>query len=133
MIRKMSYFTILVDDQDRALSFYTEKLGFEKLADESLGRGQRWLVVGPKDKTDVGLVLARADTQEKKEALGHQGGGHVLIVFQTNDCRKTYQELKSKGVEFIGTPEERPAGMSVIFRDLYGNQFDLLQPKGWGG
>ena len=131
MIRKISYITLLVDEQERALDFYTEKMGFEKHPENVVNKAARWLVVSPKGQTDFGLILQRADTDEKKAAIGNQGGGGVLMVVQTNDCVKTHKELKSKGVEFEGAPQERPWGMEVIFKDLYGNRFNLLQPKGW--
>lgn len=133
MIRKVSHITILVQDQDQALDFYTEKLGFETRQDEQLKNGLRWLVVGPKDQNDIGLVLLRADSKDGAAAVGHQGGDGVLLVFNTNDCLQTFKELKKKGVVFAGTPQERPWGMEVVFKDLYGNKFNLIQPKGWGG
>ena len=132
MIRKVSHITILVKDQDEALDFYIEKLGFEAQHDETLKNGNRWLVVGPKAQKDVGLTLLRADGKGSDEAVGHQGGDNVLLVFQTNNCLETYKALKGKGVEFIGSPQERPWGVEVVFKDLYGNRFNLLQPKGWG-
>jgi catechol 2,3-dioxygenase-like lactoylglutathione lyase family enzyme len=132
MIRKISHITILVKDQDEALDYYTEKLGFVVQADEKLGPGQRWLVVSPKGQDDFGLVLMRADREEDQVVVGKQAGSQVLLVVRTNDCKKTYEELKGRGVEFQGGPKEKPWGLEVVFTDLYGNKFDLLQPKGWG-
>jgi len=131
MIRKVSYVTILVKDQEEALDFYAEKLGFETQHDETSKNGTRWLVVGPKAQKDVGLTLLRAD-KSSTEAVGRQGGDDPLLVFQTNNCLETYKALKGKGVEFIGSPQERPWGVEVVFKDLYGNKFNLVQPKGWG-
>jgi catechol 2,3-dioxygenase-like lactoylglutathione lyase family enzyme len=131
MIRKMSHITLLVEDQETALDFFTEKLGFVKWDDDAIGEGHRWLVVAPKGQSDIGLVLLRADTEEKRNAIGNQAGGHVLMVLQTNDIKKTFGDMKGKGVEFEGNPQERAWGTEVVFKDLHGNRFELLQPKGW--
>jgi predicted enzyme related to lactoylglutathione lyase len=131
MIRKINYIILLVDEQERALDFYTEKMGFEQHPENTLNKAARWVVVAPKGPSDFGLILQRADTDEKKAAIGLQAGGGVLMIVQTNDCVKTHKDLKSKGIEFEGTPQERPWGMEVVFKDLYGNRFTLLQPKGW--
>ena len=131
MIRKISHMTILVDEQDKAQDFYVEKLGFEVCEDDDIAEAQHWVVVAPKGQSDVGIALLRADTEEKRNAIGHQAGDSIFMVLQTNDCRKTHQELKGKGVEFEGSPQERPWGMEVVFKDPYGNRFSLLQPKGW--
>ena len=133
MIRKISFITLLVEDQEQALDFYTEKLGFEKRQDDQLKNGIRWLVVGPKDQNDIGLVLLRADSKGSSDAVGHQAGDNVLLILHTNDCQQTFKDLKKKGVVFVGTPQERPWGLEVVFKDLYGNKFNLVQPQGWGG
>src|ERR1044071_4682686 len=115
MIRRMSHTSVLVLDQDRAKTFYTEKLGFEVRQDVKMGEGFRWLTLSPKGQPDVEIVLmpvrGGAMIPEEQAAqlrslveAGVLGGG----VFETADCQKTYEELKAKGVEFKQPPAQRP-------------------------
>ena len=138
MITGMSHATVWVLDQDRALAFYTEKLGFEVGADADIGDGARWLAVRAPKQPDVHVVLASPGPPMLSEedgkvirdlvAKGAMGAG----VLRTDDVRATYDELRAKGVEFIQEPAERPYGIEALFRDDSGNWFSLTQPKGWG-
>ena len=134
MIKRLSHATIFVDDQDEALEFYTEKLGFELRMDVKMG-GFRWLTVGARGQ-DLELVLMQPaagmmydeDTVRQIRDLvrkGALGAG----VFYTDDCRATYAELSARGVEFRGEPQERPYGIEAMFRDNSGNWYSLNQPK----
>jgi len=133
MINRLSHATLWVLDQDAALRFYTEKLGFEVRRDQSID-SFRWLTVGPPDQPDVQLVLlepgppmmdaASADQIRALVAKGAMGTG----VFATDDCRGTYEELKARGVEFLQEPTERFYGIEATFRDDSGNWFSLTQP-----
>ena len=134
MITKLSHATIYVLDYDKALDFYTRKLGFEVRADFPLENGFRWLTVGLKGQPGFELVLFRPGAYGRmdEEAAGHlravlerglMGGG----VFDTDDCRATYEELKSRGVEFVSPPAENPYGIEAIFTDGNGNWFSLTQ------
>jgi catechol 2,3-dioxygenase-like lactoylglutathione lyase family enzyme len=136
MNTKLSHVNLFVLDQDRAKSFYTEKLGFEVRNDVSMD-GFRWLTVGPKGQPDINVLLARPAppmfSAEDAEALrglvakGAMAGG----VIDTDDCRRSYEELKARGVEFIQEPAERPYGIEALFRDDSGNWFSLRQaPNG---
>ena len=125
-MNKIGHITLLVKDQDEALKFYTEKLGFQKRQDLPLGN-MRWVTVSPKDQTDIELTLVVADTEEKRRAVGKQAGDHVFLTLQTDDCRKEYKALKAKGVKFYGKPEVQQWGVDVVLEDLYGNLFDLVQ------
>ncbi len=133
MINRLSRVTILVRDQDEALSFYTEKLGLEKRADMTLGPGMRWLTVAPKGQTELEIVLQQPNPaihgEEGAKALLSRVGQGTTWVFTTDDCPKTYEELRSRGVNFRSPPQQRPYGMEAIFEDLYGNTFSLLQPS----
>ena len=133
MIQRMSHTSIYVLDQDDALEFYTKKLGFEVRTDATMG-DFRWLTVGPKEQTDLEIVLMpiRAGmtwneaTAKQVRALverGVFGAG----VFETPDCKKTYEELKRRGVEFMSPPQERPYGIEALFKDNSGNWFSLTQ------
>jgi catechol 2,3-dioxygenase-like lactoylglutathione lyase family enzyme len=137
MIRKLNHVNVFVLDQDRAKEFYTEVLGFEVRSDSVLD-GFRWLTVGPKDQPDLAILLAYpappmfspedAETVRALVAKGSLGGG----VFQTDDCRQTFEELSAKGVTFLQEPAERPYGIEALFRDDSGNWFSLTQSK-WAG
>jgi len=132
VINRLSHVAIHVLDQDRALRFYTEALGFEVRSDISLD-GFRWLTVGPRDQPDVALLLAvpappmftleDAQTVQALVAKGAFSGG----VLETDDCQATYEQLKASGVKFLQEPSERPYGVEAVFRDDSGNWFSLTQ------
>jgi catechol 2,3-dioxygenase-like lactoylglutathione lyase family enzyme len=131
MIKKVGHITILVKNQDQAAKFYTEKLGFVKREDTFFGEGMRWVTVSPKGQRGLGLTFVIADSKEKLRALGKQAGDHVFLTIETDDCLKDYVEMKARGVKFYGKPEVQPYGTEVVFEDLYGNLFDLIQrPRG---
>ena len=136
MIQKLSHATIYVSNQQEALEFYRDKLGFEVRTDAAFGEGFRWVTVSPKDQPDLEIVLmepkggfmfdqATADQLRALIAKGILGAG----VFNTEDCQATYEELKSRGVEFISPPEDKFYGIEAIFKDNSGNWFSLSQPK----
>lgn len=140
MITKMSHITIYVTNQQKALEFYTEKLGFEVRTDFTMEGGFRWLTVGLKDQPDLEIILMEPkpgmmfdeETARQLRSLvekGVLGSG----VFETPDCRKTYEELKKKGVEFKAPPEEKFYGIEAILKDNSGNWFSLTQRKNWKG
>lgn len=134
MITRLSVANIIVLDLDRAKRFYTETLGFEVRSDASMD-GYRWLTVGPKEQPDLDILLALpappmfspedAETLKSLVAKGVLGAG----VFGTDDCRATFEELRSRGVTFIQEPEERPYGTEALFRDDSGNWFSLTQRR----
>lgn len=130
MIQKMGHITLLVKDYDEAIKFYTEVLGFELIADNNFGNGQRWVSVAPVNQKEIRIVFVIADTAEKMERVGNAVADHVLLVLETDNCRKDYELLKSKGVNFYGEPENMPWGTEVVFEDLYGNRLDMLQIRG---
>ncbi len=136
MIKKLSHASSWVDHQDEARDFYVNKLGFEVRTDMTLD-GFRWLTVGPKDQPELELILMEPkagmmmdeETVKQLRALlkkGALGAG----VFYTEDCQKTYETLKARGVEFLAPPQERPYGVEALLKDNSGNWFSLTQPKG---
>jgi catechol 2,3-dioxygenase-like lactoylglutathione lyase family enzyme len=135
MITKLSHATVYVIDQDRAKEFYCGKLGFEVRTDATMG-SFRWLTVGPKTQPELELVLMKIAASPMADAdsiaalrklveSGVLGAG----VFTTDDCRRTYEELKEKGVVFASEPKEMPYGIEAVFRDDSGNFFSLTQRK----
>lgn len=139
MINALSHATIFVKDQDSAIEFYTKKLGFELRMDSTMA-GFRWVTVGPKDQKDLELVLMKPATgpmmdEETVEQIrtlldkGVFGAG----VFKTADCKATYEQLSSRGVEFLSEPQERPYGIEAVFKDDSGNWYSLTQPRPFEG
>jgi catechol 2,3-dioxygenase-like lactoylglutathione lyase family enzyme len=126
-MNKIGHVTLLVKDQDEALKFYTEKLGFQKRQDLEIAEKVRWVTVSPKGQSDLELTFVVADSEEKRRAVGKQAGDHVFLTLESDDCRKEYKALKAKGVKFYGKPEVQAWGVDVVFEDLYGNLFDLVQ------
>lgn len=139
MIKGLCIASVWVLDQDRAKEFYTEKLGFEVRNDMTMGQGgMRWLTVGAKDQPDVELTLMvpgppgldpeSAEALKKLISKGVMGAG----VLATDDVRGDYKLLKSRGVEFLQEPQERPYGTEALFRDDSGNWFSFTQPREGG-
>ena len=124
---KIGHITLLVKDFDEALSFYVSKIGFQKCRDDKFAEDMRWVTVSPKDQPDLELTFVLADTEEKLKALGKQAGDHVFMTVQTDDCKRDYETMKAKGVKFFGEPRKQMWGTEVVFEDIYGNLFDLIQ------
>lgn len=124
-ITKLTHVTIIVDDQDNALQWYTEKFGFVKVSDDSTTMpGYRWLTVSPAGQSGLEIVLFQARDDKERSWIG-QG---TLWVFQTDDCHQTCQTLEQQGVTILSPPQEMPWGTSATVADLYGNPINLLQP-----
>jgi uncharacterized glyoxalase superfamily protein PhnB len=119
--------TLLVDDYETAIAHYVEDLGFTLLEDTDLGGGKRWVRVAP-DADGTGLLLAVATTQQQREAIGRQAGGRVGFFLHTDDFAAVYSRLVSRGVEMTEEPRQEPYGRVVVFRDRYGNLWDLIEP-----
>ena len=124
---KIGHVTLLVKDFDEAAKFYVEKLGFMKRQDTKFLGDMRWVTVSPKDQPDLELTFVLADTEEKRNALGKQAGDHVFMTLETDDCLRDYQTMKARGVKFYDEPTEQAWGVEVVFEDLYGNPYDLVQ------
>ena len=136
MITKLSHATIYATNLDEAYKFYTEKLGFEVRMDVTMDNGFRWLTVGPKTQPELelvlmepkgGMMLDEATAKQLRELIekGAMGTG----VFDTDDCQATYETLKSRGVEFLSPPTERPYGIEALFKDNSGNWFSLTERR----
>jgi predicted enzyme related to lactoylglutathione lyase len=132
MITKVIRITLVVREQEEALRFYTEKLDFEKKADNPMGPRMRWITVAPRDEKGLEIVLQPIDWFKgpEREEIASRVGHNPSIVFSVDDCRKTYDVLRARGVEFDLPPEDLPYGVQAVARDLYGNSLVLLQPAG---
>lgn len=124
--------TITVRDYDEAIDFYTRSLGFDLLEDTDLGAGKRWVRVRPPASahTDApALLLARATTPEQSASIGNQTGGRVAFFLYTDDLDRDHASLISRGVRFARPPTDHAYGRVAVFADLYGNLFDLIEPR----
>ena len=119
--------TLVVDDYDRAIDFYCGKLGFELVEDTRLSAAKRWVVVSP-GTGGANLLLARAAKDSQVAAIGRQAGGRVGFFLETGDFAREHTRLSQAGVEFIRPPRNEPYGRVAVFRDLYGNDWDLIEP-----
>jgi catechol 2,3-dioxygenase-like lactoylglutathione lyase family enzyme len=129
-IQRLMHITLLVDDYDRAISFYTQKLNFTLIEDTILTPSKRWVLIAPPGSGECCLLLAKADNEEQKSRIGNQTGGRVFLFLQTNDFRQDFENLKMKGVEIVREPSIESYGTVAVFADLYGNLWDLIEPSG---
>jgi uncharacterized glyoxalase superfamily protein PhnB len=120
--------TIVVDDYDTAISHYVNDLGFTLTEDKVLTPEKRWVVVAP-GAEGAKILLAQAATQEQIRAIGNSTGGRVGFFMYTTDFTETYELYKSNGIEFTETPRQESFGQVVVFKDKYGNKWDLIQDK----
>ncbi|XNG95783.1 VOC family protein [Vibrio cyclitrophicus] len=118
---------LVVENYDDAIEFYTKKLQFTLVEDTDLGGGKRWVQVSPPNSNGTNLLIAQASNEEQKKAIGNQTGGRVFLFLQTNDFWRDYELMKAKGVVFNEEPREEAYGTVVVFQDLYGTKWDLLQ------
>lgn len=124
------HITLVVNDYDEAIEFYVNKLNFELVEDTYLpDEDKRWVVVAPPGSSGVDLLLARASTPVQRDYIGNQAGGRVFLFLGTDDFQRDYNHMVSVGVKFVREPIEQAYGTVAVFEDLYGNLWDLLQPK----
>ena len=129
MNQKLVALALLVRDYDEAIAWFTQRLGFRLLADEDRGNGKRWVRIAPPGDDETGLLLARAATPEQLNAVGNQSGGRVFLFLHTDDFDRDYERMKSQGVEMTEEPRDEEYGRVVVFKDLYGNKWDLIEPR----
>jgi catechol 2,3-dioxygenase-like lactoylglutathione lyase family enzyme len=131
MPQSLGLVSLVVRDYDEALSFFVGKLGFSLVEDTFVPeQSKRWVVVSPPGANESRLLLAQASSPEQESRVGQQTGGRVFLFLHTDDFWRDYEQYKAKGVEFVRPPKEEPYGVVAVFKDLYGNLWDLLQPKG---
>ena len=118
---------LVVRDYDEAIAWFTTALRFQLLEDTPLGGAKRWVRVAPPGGRGAALLLARAATPEQESRIGNQTGGRVFLFLETDDCRREHAAMRARGVRFIEEPRDEPYGTVVVFEDLYGNRWDLVQ------
>ena len=127
--QRISNIALVVEDYDDAIAFYTEKLNFQLIEDTDLGGGKRWVQISPPNANGTNILLAKASNEQQSQSVGNQAGGRVFLFLQSNDFWRDYHQMKAQGVEFTEEPREEAYGSVVVFKDLYGTKWDLLELK----
>jgi len=125
--RSLATVTLFVGDYDEAIAWYMEKLGFAPTSDIDLGEGKRWVTVSAGGGSQ--LLLAKADGRSQAEAIGNQSGGRVAFFLETDDFARDHGAMLAKGVVFKERPRHETYGTVAVFADLYGNLWDLIEPR----
>ncbi|WP_299122295.1 VOC family protein [uncultured Tenacibaculum sp.] len=130
MKQSIVHIALVVRDYDEAIEFYTKKLKFTLIEDTyQPEQNKRWVVVAPPNSEGTSILLARASKEEQKNFIGNQTGGRVFLFLNTDDFWRDYKDMVAKGIEFVREPKEAEYGTVAVFKDLYGNLWDLLQLK----
>lgn len=127
MPRRLALVSLIVPDYDAAIAFFTS-IGFDCLEDTDLGAGKRWVKVAPKG-AETAILLAKAATDEQVSAIGNQAGGRVWLFFETEDFESDYNRLLAGGATFEESPRDESYGRVAVWRDPWGNRWDLVQFK----
>ncbi|HEX6060024.1 MAG TPA: VOC family protein [Gemmatimonadaceae bacterium] len=132
MDQRITHVALIVRDYDEAIAYYTGVLGFTLLEDTPLGVAKRWVVVAPPGRgadgsASAALLLARAATPEQAARVGDQTGGRVFLFLETDDFDRDHAAMLARGVDFVEAPRRESYGSVAVFRDLYGNRWDLVQ------
>jgi len=126
MKQHLAHITLIVKDYDEAIRFYTEKLNFDLIEDTVLSDAKRWVLVRPKGDNSCSILLAKAVGDEQTSAIGNQTGGRVFLFLYTDDFWRDYNAMLKKGVAFVREPKNEVYGTVAVFKDLYGNLWDLI-------
>lgn len=127
MKQQLGQIALLVKDYDEAISYYTKTLDFELLEDTPMSETKRWVRVSPPGSS-CHLLLAKAANETQEKQIGFQAGGRVFLFLYTDDFHRDYEKYTSRGVEFIREPAREEYEIVSVFKDLYGNLWDLIQP-----
>jgi catechol 2,3-dioxygenase-like lactoylglutathione lyase family enzyme len=130
MVQALIHIALVVKDYDEAIDFYTKKLKFELIEDTyQAEQDKRWVVISPPGSLGTTIVLAKASKSEQESFIGNQAGGRVFLFLGTDDFWRDYNEMKAIKIEFVRPPKEQDYGTVAVFKDLYGNLWDLVQFK----
>jgi catechol 2,3-dioxygenase-like lactoylglutathione lyase family enzyme len=128
MKHAIAHIALVVRDYDEAIAFYTQKIGFILLDDTyQPEQDKRWVVIAPANSSGVTILLARASSLEQEAFIGNQAGGRVFLFLATDDFWRDYKQMLKKGVEFVREPKTLDYGTVAVFKDLYGNLWDLIE------
>ncbi len=121
--------SLLVPDYDTAIAHYVDGMGFDLIEDTDLGGGKRWVLVAPTGSRETRFLLARAAKPEQVAHIGNQAGGRVFLILHTDDFDRDHARFSAAGAVFTETPRHEVYGTVAVFRDTFGNLWDLIQPK----
>ncbi len=128
MKQSIAHIALIVEDYDKAIDFYTNKLHFTLIEDTyQPEQDKRWVVVAPPNSNGTTLLLARASKPKQEAFIGNQSGGRVFLFLSTDDFRRDYNDMVERGINFIREPKKADYGTVAVFEDLYGNLWDLIQ------
>ena len=128
MKQSIVHIALIIDDYDKAIDFYTNKLHFTLIEDTyQPEQDKRWVVVAPPNSIGTTLLLARASKPEQEAFIGNQSGGRVFLFLSTDDFRRDYNDMVERGINFVREPKEAEYGTVAVFEDLYGNLWDLIE------
>jgi catechol 2,3-dioxygenase-like lactoylglutathione lyase family enzyme len=127
--QKIAHIALVVKEYEQAIDFYTKCLDFELMQDTDLGDGKRWVLVAPPKGDGCCLLLAKAADKKQEECIGNQAGGRVFLFLYTDDFWRDYHKMIERKVKFVRPPKAEVYGMVAVFEDLYGNRWDLLEPR----
>jgi len=130
MKQRLAHIAIVVNDYDEAIKFYTEKLHFDLVEDTQLSETKRWVLVRPKGGDSCCLLLAKAANAEQGSRVGNQTGGRVFLFLHTDNFERDYQDLLDNQIEIVRLPQKEIYGTVAVFKDVYGNLWDLIEPTG---
>lgn len=129
MPHSLALISLLVHEYDEAISFFTNALRFDLVEDTQLDDDKRWVVVAPRDSNGAHLLLAKAASPAQAAQIGNQAGGRVFLFLHTRAFWDDYAHMQANGVRFLEAPRSEEYGTVVVFEDLYGNKWDLMEPK----
>ena len=128
IVNTLGMIAIVIDDYDTAISHYVGDLGFTLIEDKEMTPEKRWVVIAPSEE-GARILLAKAANDQQKAAIGNSTGGRVGFFMYTTNFNETYETYSSRGIEFIETPRQEAYGQVVVFKDKYGNKWDLIESK----
>lgn len=129
MSQSLAHIALVVNDYDEAIKFYTEKLHFTLVEDKVMSATKRWVMVAPPGSKGTTILLAKAANEEQQSRVGNQTGGRVFLFLYTDDIERDYKNLLHKKVKIVRELENQPHGKVLVFADLYGNLWDLIEPS----
>ncbi len=129
MKRHIALMTLVVKDYDEAISFYINMLGFILIEDTKLNDTKRWVVIAPSTNSEFKLLLAQPKNEREENAIGNQSGSRVFLFLNTDNFDRDYKLFRSRGVKFVRKVIEEEYGKVCVFKDIYGNLWDLIEPK----
>lgn len=128
MKQRIAQISLVVADYDEAIAFYTQKLHFTVVEDTVMSATKRWVVIAPPGNNGCNLLLAKAATEDQQSRVGNQTGGRVAFFLHTDNLQRDYQNLLQQNITIVRPPATAPYGKVLVFADLYGNLWDLIEP-----